>query len=267
MRNIHSYKDGKISFTEAGKGRVIILLHGYLENLEIWDDFAAALASDYHVISIDLPGHGLSDCYGEMHSMEFMAGVVKDLMDFKGIRKACITGHSLGGYVALAFLELYPEYLSGYCLFHSHPFADTPEAVQKRLREIELVKAGKKDIMYPPNVTMMFAEHNRDRMAASLSRSREIAAGIPGEGIIAVLRGMIERPSRLDLMEAGRVPCLWILGKMDSYIPCEAVQKRVVLPSNAEVVVLNDSGHMGFAEEPEESEKILRRFADRLVNS
>jgi len=264
VRKIFKYKGGKISFTESGKGKVIVLLHGYLETLEIWSDFAAALSSRYHIICIDLPGHGLSDIYSKTHTMEFMAEAVKELLEAKGIRKACITGHSLGGYVALAFLELFPGYLSGYCLFHSHPFADVPEALEKREREIKLVKGGKKDLMYPDNIIMMFAEKNRDTFPEVLKRLREIASGISGDGIIAVLRGMMARPSRLCLMEEGRVPCLWILGKMDSYIPCRAVQERVVLPPNAEVVVLNESGHIGFIEEPELSEEHLSRFVEML---
>ena len=69
------------------------------------------------------------------------------------------------------------------------------------------------------------------------------------EGIIAVLNGMMARPSRLSVMEEGKVPCLWILGAMDNYIPCDTIQKRVKLPSNARVVVLEKSGHMGFIEE------------------
>ena len=83
----------------------------------------------------------------------------------------------------------------------------------------------------------------------------EIASGISGEGLIAVLNGMMARPSRLAVMEEGRVPCLWILGGMDNYIPYEAIQKRVMMPENSSVVVLRGSGHMGFVEEEELSAK------------
>jgi pimeloyl-ACP methyl ester carboxylesterase len=89
--------------------------------------------------------------------MEFMATAVKSLVDSLDLNEVFVVGHSLGGYVTLAFLELFPEYLSGYCLFHSQPFADTPAALEKRRREIEIVKAGKKNMMYPDNVIKMFA--------------------------------------------------------------------------------------------------------------
>ena len=161
---------------------------------------------------MDLPGCGLSDVYGEVHSMEFMATAIKELIDYLGIKKVFLTGHSLGGYVTLAFLELFPDHLSGYCLFHSQPFPDTPEALEKRKREIEIVKIGKKNLMYPDNVTKMFATSNLEKFSDALQRSKDIASRIPGEGIIAVLNGMMIRPSRVSFMEEGKVPCLWILG-------------------------------------------------------
>ena len=243
----------------------VVLLHGYLESSEVWEDFAGILSSQFRVISVDLPGHGLSDVYGEVHSMEFMADAIKNLIDHLGIKKVFMTGHSLGGYVTLAFLGLYPDRLNGYCLFHSQPFPDTPEALEKRKREIEIVKMGKKNLMYPDNVIRMFATSNLEKFSGALQRSKDIASRIPGEGIIAVLNGMMIRPSRLSFMEEGKVPCLWILGKMDNYIPCELIQTKVKLPANAKVVVLINSGHMGFVEEEELSVKILSEFVKKLL--
>jgi pimeloyl-ACP methyl ester carboxylesterase len=155
-----SYKGGRIHFTDSGRGEAIVLLHGYLESSEVWNGFATELSSNFRIISVDLPGHGLSDVYGDVHSMEFMADAIKELTDYLGLNKIFITGHSLGGYVTLAFLGLYWKRLTGYCLFHSQPFADTPEAIEKREREIEIVKMGKKNLMYPDNVIRMFAPSN-----------------------------------------------------------------------------------------------------------
>jgi len=258
------YKSGMIHYSDSGSGEIIVLLHGYLESSEVWNGFAEKLSSVFRVINVDLPGHGSSSVYGEAHTMEFMAESVKQLLDSLGIGKAFIAGHSLGGYVALAYLELFPESLSGYCLFHSQPFADTPEAIEKRKREIEIVKSGKKNLMYPDNVMKMFATSNLEKFSGALQRSKDIASLLPGEGIIAVLNGMMIRPSRIKFMEEGRVPCLWILGAMDNYIPCETIQTRVKLPSNASVTVLEESGHMGFVEEEERSVKIVSGFVSQL---
>jgi len=255
-----SFKEGRIHYTDSGTGPVIVLLHGYLESSEVWNGFAEKLSAKFRVIVVDLPGHGLSDVYGEVHTMDFMAEAVKEILQDLKIRKAFLTGHSLGGYVTLAFLELFPEYLSGYCLFHSQPFPDPPAALEKRKREIGIVKMGKKNLMYPDNVTMMFASSNLDKFPEALQRSKVIASRIPGDGIIAVLNGMMVRPSRLSFVEEGRVPFLWILGTMDNYIPCDLIQSRVNLPSNAKVVILKNSGHLGFIEEEDLSVTIVSDF-------
>ncbi len=264
MKNYFHFKWGNIYYTDNGSGIPVVLLHGYLESSEVWNGFEKKLTSKFRVISIDLPGHGLSDVYGETHTMEFMATAIKELLDNLDINKACLVGHSLGGYVTLAFLELFPDYLSGYSLFHSQPFPDTPEALEKRRREIAIVKAGKKDLMYPDNVTTMFATSNLAKFSQALQRSKDLASRINGEGIIAVLNGMMIRPSRSSLMEEGRVPCLWILGLMDNYIPCDIIQKKVSLPSNARVVVLKNSGHLGFVEEEDISFKVVSDFLNKI---
>jgi pimeloyl-ACP methyl ester carboxylesterase len=258
------YRGGRIHYSDSGNGIVIVLLHGYLESSEVWNGFAEKLKSEFRIISVDLPGHGLSDVYGELHSMEFMATAVKDLVENLELNKVFLVGHSLGGYVALAFLELFHEYLSGYCLFHSQPFADTPAALQKRRREIEIVKAGKKNMMYPDNIIRMFASSNLEKFSDSLRKSKNIASQIPGEGITAILKGMMIRPSRLSIMEDGKVPCLWILGLMDNYIPCEIIQANVNLPPNARVIVLKESGHLGFIEEEKLAVSIVRDFVNNI---
>lgn len=255
-----AFNGGKIYYNEIGEGTPVVLLHGYLESADVWNVFAKNLSGRFRVISVDLPGHGRSGLYGSTHTMEFMANVVKELLDTLCIEKVFLIGHSLGGYVTLAFLELFPEILYGYSLFHSQPFPDTPETIEKRMREIALVKEGRTEIFYPDNIKRMFAGPNLETFNDAVKRSMEIASGLNGDGIIAVLNGMMTRPSRLLHMEEGRVPCLWILGALDNYIPCEIMQKRVRLPSNATVVVLHNSGHMGFVEEEELSVQILSDF-------
>ncbi len=254
------FNGGKIYYTDSGHGQTVVLLHGYLESSEVWNSYAGRLAERFRVISVDLPGHGDSSFYGESHSMEFMANAVKELLVSLNLNRVFITGHSLGGYVALAFTEFFSDYLTGYCLFHSHPFADSPEALAKREREIIIVRKGRKYLMYPENVSMMFAEENLEKFQGALQHSKEIASRIPDEGIVAALNGMISRPSRLQVMEEGRVPCLWILGRKDRYISYEAVTEKVKLPSNAKIVVLENSGHLGFIEEEELSVKALGEF-------
>lgn len=267
MKKYIHYKGKKIFYADEGRGTAVMLIHGYLESSEVWTGFAARLAKNFRVLTVDLPGHGQSDMYGNTHTMEFLAEALNALLNGVGINKVILVGHSLGGYVALAFLELFPEKLLGYCLFHSHPFADTLESLHKREREIKIVEAGKKFLMYPDNVKRMYADRNLEKFSGALDLSKDIASRLPAEGITAVLKGMMARPSRLALMEQGRVPCLWVLGSMDNYIPCEKIQKKVKLPANAKAVVLENSGHLGFIEEEERAAEIVESFIRLIVES
>jgi pimeloyl-ACP methyl ester carboxylesterase len=256
-------KGKKIWYTDKGAGLPVMLIHGYLETSEIWESFGERLSKEFRVITIDLPGHGRSDLLSDSQTMELMAGVVKEVLDSAGLRKVVVAGHSLGGYVTLAFLEHYPEYLSGYCLFHSHPLPDTEQAAEKRKREIAAVLGGKKELMYPENIEKMFAGVNLEKLSDKVDRSKKIAAAIPGNGIIAVLNGMMSRSSRVRVMEEAKVPCLWILGRLDNFIPFDAIQKRVNLPGNATTVILDRSGHMGFVEEENRSVELMTEFLRR----
>ncbi|MBP8959297.1 MAG: alpha/beta hydrolase [Bacteroidales bacterium] len=265
MKKYFNFNGKKIFYTDNGAGIPIVLIHGYLETGEIWEDFGSKLANDFRVLTIDLPGHGDSEMLGTTHSMELMADVVNSLIKETALEKAFVVGHSMGGYVTLALLEKYSFSLSGYCLFHSHPFADTPEIIKKRKNEIEIVKAGNRFLLCNENIRRLYAEKNLEKFSKAVENSKRIASTISAGGIIAVLRGMMARPSRQHVMEQGIVPCLWILGVFDNHISCEEMKTRVKLPPNAELFILENSGHMGFIEEEEVSLRVLKSFINRNI--
>jgi pimeloyl-ACP methyl ester carboxylesterase len=125
--------------------KTVVLLHGYLESLNVWDELTDLIKRDVRVITLDLPGHGVSEVVGEVHSMEFLADVVADVMRGQEVERATIVGHSMGGYVAMAMLERHPEMVEGIVMLHSTPYADSDEKKANREREIKLIKSGKKD--------------------------------------------------------------------------------------------------------------------------
>lgn len=253
-----------VRYSTEGTGRPVVLLHGYLLSGEAWKPLSDLLAATFRVISVDIPGHGESGVAGDTHSMEFIAEAVRAVMDDAGEKKVLLAGHSMGGYAALAFAEKYPGMLAGYILFHSHPYADAPESIAKRMREIEVVMAGKKNIMYPANISMMFAESNLNTMPSALAELRKLASANPAGGIIALLNGMMVRPLRTSVIEKGEVPLLWILGRSDRYFSPEAAMRDIKIPANAQVVILEKSGHLGFIEEPVLSAELISEFAGKL---
>jgi pimeloyl-ACP methyl ester carboxylesterase len=250
----------KVTFRDEGQGIPVVFLHGYIESSEIWHSFTRGLSGYGRIISIDLPGHGESGVTAEVHTMEFMADVVQGVLDRLAVEQCILVGHSMGGYVALAFLEAYADRLKALSLFHSHPLADTPETRANREREIELVREGKKELIYNVNIPKAFASENLEKFRNEVDFAREIAIRTPGSGIIAALNGMMKRPDYREILRNCPVPFLWILGKKDNYIDHQAVIEKVTLPEKGTLTLLDHSGHMGFMEEKEKSLGILMDF-------
>ena len=178
----------------------------------------------------------------------------------KGKTEYALSLVPLGGYVALAFCERHPEMLDGVVLLSSTPNADTPEKAENRRREIALVKAGKKDTLARVAPEAGFAEDNRARMKDYIEDLVEQVAVTEDEGIVALLNGMIARRDQNEMLRTSKVPQLFILGRKDGYIPPEAAEKMVAEHPQAQVVWLENSGHMGFLEEPEAAAQAILDF-------
>lgn len=248
--------------SEAGE-RCVVLLHGYLESLIVWEDFVPLLYKEVRVVTLDLPGHGISVVNGEVHTMEYLADTVADALRALGIPRCTLVGHSMGGYVALAFCERHPEMLDGLVLLSSTPNPDTTEKAENRRREIALVRAGKKEMLARIAPAAGFAEQNRARMQDEIEDLTEQVFITEDDGIVALLGGMIARRDQNEMLRSTKVPVLFILGRKDSYIPVEAAEAMVAAHPEARVVWLENSGHMGFLEEPEATARAILDFTLR----
>ena len=241
----------------------IVLLHGYLENMLVWDEFVPLLYRSVRVVTLDLPGHGISRVEGEVHTMEWLSDVVADALTVLGIDHAFVVGHSMGGYVALAFCERHAERCDGLVLLSSTPNPDSDEKRKNRDREIAIVRSGKKDLLATTAPEAGFAVENRKRMSAYIEDLAEIVHLTDDEGIIALLGGMKERADRNEMLRQSAVPQLFILGRKDPYIVEEVALAMVESHPQAEVVWLEESGHMGFSEEPKRTAEGLLDFCQR----
>jgi pimeloyl-ACP methyl ester carboxylesterase len=256
------FKKTKIAYTDSGKGRVIVLLHGFLGSHEIWDEFSKQLSKRFRVIAIDLLGHGKTPSIGYYHSMEMLAQSVKAVMDHVGVRRYVITGHSMGGYVALAFAELYPENVSGICLFNSTSYADPEEKKKDRDRVIRLVKKEHRHYVGEV-VASLFAPDNFPKLRHEVHKARVIAGEVSKQAIINSLEGMKERKSRDLILKFAEFPVLFVIGKKDSVINYETMYPQMGLCKYPSVLMIEEGGHMCFYEAPKETFKGLASFADR----
>lgn len=245
--------------SEVG-GRCVVLLHGYLESMLVWDDFVPYLYKQVRVVTLDLPGHGISVVQGGTHTMDFLADTVADAIRALGIERCTVVGHSMGGYVALALCERHPELLDGLVLLSSTPDPDTEEKVADRRREIALVKAGKKELLARVAPAAGFAAQNRTRMKDAIADLEEQVFVTEDEGVTALLEGMIARRDQNEMLRRTRVPVLFLLGCHDDYIPRERAERMAAAHPEARVAWLENSGHMGFLEEPEAAARAILDF-------
>ena len=251
------YKNTKISYSDTGKGSAIVLLHGFLENQTMWQNLVPELSKKYRVITIDLLGHGESGCLGYVHSMEENTEVVRAVLSKLRIRKAIFVGHSMGGYVALAFAEMYPTNVKGLVLQNSTSKADSEERKANRDRAI---KAVKKDYVgfVRLSIANLFSPDNRERLIDEIEKVKIEALNTPLQGVVASLEGMKIRKDREVLLHLTPYPKMLILGEKDPVLIYENALEQI---ENTKVkLVTFPDGHMSHIENKNELKKTLLEF-------
>lgn len=255
------YKNSKVSYSDTGKGTAIVLLHGFLENQTMWQDFIPEFSKKYRVITIDLLGHGETECLGYLHSMEDNADMVHEVLHELKIRKAVFVGHSMGGYAALAFAELYPDTIKGLVLLNSTSRADSEERKHNRDRAI---KAVKKDYttFVRLSIANLFSEANRDRLIDEIEKVKVEALKTPLQGIVASLEGMKIRKDREVLLHFGPYPKMLILGTKDPVLNYEDSLEQI--ENTAVELISFANGHMSHIENREELLLVLLGFFKKI---
>jgi pimeloyl-ACP methyl ester carboxylesterase len=255
------YKNTKIYYTDIGKGTAVVLLHGFLENLSMWNAYVDEFSKKNRVIAVDLLGHGATECLGYIHTMEDQADMVNHVLHELKIRKAVFVGHSMGGYVALAFAELYPDNVKGLVLLNSTSRADSEERKTNRNRAIAAVKQN-----YTAFVRMsignLFSEDNRERLEEIIETVRQEALNTPLQGIVAALEGMKIRKDREVILHFAPYPMLLILGKKDGVLNYEDSLDQIE-NTKVELVTFPD-GHMSHIENEKELKTILFGFIKKI---
>ncbi len=253
------FNNHTVNYNVLGSGPTMVLLHGFLESLSIWDDFANALSKTNKVVAIDLPGFGKTDVFSENHSMELMADAVAAVLQHEKVKQCLITGHSMGGYVALAFAKKYGDMLKGLVLFHSHAAADDEQGKINRDRTIEIVKKNHKDFI-AGFIPLLFAENNIDKFTAEINALKAISLKTSAQGVTAALAGMRDREDHRKLLSQLNFPVLFIIGKQDSRISIEKILPQIALPKHSEALILDNVGHMGFIESRRQTLRTLAHF-------
>jgi len=255
------YKNTQISYTDTGKGTAVVLLHGFLENKTMWDVYVSELSKKNRIITIDLLGHGETESLGYVQTMEENADVVNAVLSRLKIRKAILVGHSMGGYVALAFAELHPEKIKGLVLLNSTSKEDSPERKKNRDRAIKAVKKDYETFIRL-SIANLFSEENREILINEIEAVKIQALKTPLQGIVASLEGMKIRKDREFLLHTTSYPKLLILGKKDPVLNYEENLEQIK-STDVELVTFGD-GHMSSIENREELLVVLADFFKKI---
>ncbi|MGC6431891.1 MAG: alpha/beta fold hydrolase [Jejuia sp.] len=256
---ILEFKGIPIFYSDSGKGQALVFLHGFLENSTIWSPFVQELSKHNRIICIDLLGHGQTGCLGKIHTMETMAEAVKFVLDHLQIKRSLFFGHSMGGYVALAFAEKYPKSVRGICLINSTAKADSIEKKLNRDRAIKAVIENHETFISLA-ISNLFRPINREKFKNEIVVLKEDALKTPISGITAALEGMKLRKDKVITFTAGEYKKKLIIGRND---PVLNYKDLIAQTKNTDVEIVEfEDGHMSFIENSQELLHEIVRFIE-----
>ena len=250
------------AYLVEGTGPTVVLLHGFAEDNSVWQYQIDYLSNRNKLIVPNFPGTGNADLNAEQLSIEGMADYINTILEFENEEQVIMIGHSMGGYVSLAFAEKYPSKLKGFGLFHSSALADTPEKISAREKSIRMIREYGNEAFIKQAIPNMFGENYKKEYPDLLAEYIRRANGIATETLIAYYEAMIHRPGRTKILQETTVPVLFIIGTDDNAVPLDVITPQTSLPMVSSIHVLQGVGHMGLWEDFEESNFQLQAFID-----
>lgn len=245
----------KLAYTRQGQGTPLVLIHGYPLDHSIWDEVAALLHGTFDLILPDLRGFGASAASTEPCTMADMASDLAELLDTLGLQQAALAGHSMGGYVALAFARAYPARLRGLGLVASQVLADKPEGREARYKTAATVAENGVGVV-------------AEAMTPKLSTDAKVQARVRGlieqqtpAGVIGALQAMAERLDSTELLPSLQMPVVLIHGDADVLIPIDRAHEVQTAVPQARLFTLAGVGHMPMLEAPQQVADALKHLA------
>lgn len=238
-----------LNYEISGQGKEpLVLLHGFMENLTIWEEMEKSLSKNFTLIKIDLPGHGQSKVYSENHTMEFMAEEVKKLTDSLKIGKFHLLGHSMGGYVTLAFAQIFPDVLKSITLFFSTYYADDADKKEQRQKSLRIIRDAF-PMYVSAGVPNLFNPNEKDVLEGKIELAKKIALTTKNDGVLAAVKGMIERTDKLEIVKGFEGKILVLAGKHDHAVKTDLTLENLPDQTNIKSYLV-DCGHNGHWEKP-----------------
>jgi len=251
QKSIRTEKFPAIAWQKTGEGPALMLVHGFPERGDLWNGIVPALAAHFTLIIPDLPGAGASRHATESLTVEDMAESLREILIHESIERAVIAGHSMGGYTALAFADLYPGFVQGLSLVHSGAYADDEAKRESRRKSVALIRKGGKSAFIRQMVPNLFAKQFREERPELVERQIERAMQLDDSAMISFYGAMLSRPDRTRVLQNASFPVQWIIGKEDQAIPPSDALRQATIPGTSFISLYDPCGHMSMLEQPE----------------
>ena len=251
MELFFQFREKNLHYKKEGTGEALVLIHGFLENLSMWDEMAVELSKTNQVIRIDLPGFGKSDCIEDIYSMALFAECIKQLLKELNVDKFTLIGHSMGGYAGLELLKICPEKINHFILFHSTAKADSEKKKNDRSRAIKMVK-DKQNVYLKTAIPFLFPEQFQASCSGYIQKMIAEAKNLHSSGIIAALKGMQQRKDCNELLKSLSCRKTYIAGTFDPLLNVAALREEAS-NNEANFIEIENAGHMSHFECPSET--------------
>lgn len=257
----------KINYRKTGTGDALMLIHGFAEDSMIWKDQIAHLAKKYTLILPDLPGSGLSTTIKPCptNTIEDFARLILAIADEEKLVQFTLMGHSMGGYVTLAFAELFPTRLKGFGLIHSTAFADSEEKKLNRTRSIDFILKFGSLRFFETMIPGLYSEDYAHKNVDIIQKHIQQANAFDANTLASYYEMMKARPDRRSVLTEFDKPILFIIGTEDKAVLLKDSLEQCYLPADHHVNLLHNVGHMGMVEEPEKVNAAIETFMTTVI--
>jgi len=250
MENFIEVSGFKIFTNVWGTGKPLLLFHSLWGNLHIFDNLAQNLAQKYNVIRMDFPGHGKSSPPKSDYTFEEFALIINEVLNQLGIvDKINLIGHSMGGFAALAFAKKYEERIDSLILVQSLIREADAKSIRHRLRQADLINQNRKKLLLKLANESNFAEGNAVKFPDRFLQLEHISGIVTPEGALAGINAINKRQNSIPFLTRAKFPVMFVIGKKDKIYNSDEQLSECKLIPGAEVVLLNNSGHLSFIEE------------------
>ncbi len=254
-----------LTYHTKGQGFPVLYLHGFCESKEIWSEFIHPFQTGFQNVTVDLPGFGENVANTNYQSIDAMATEVYKFLQEQNLEKVVVIAHSLGGYVALALADKYPQVIAGLCLFHSTALADSEDKKQARNKTVENIKTNGLDKFLDSFIPGLFYKERHEELKPVIDHVRTLAGKSSAETAATVTKAMRDRPDRTHVLQQASYPVFFIAGKDDTAISFESLMELFFLPDHALVQALSQTGHMGMFEKKTETQVSVKGFIEMCI--